>query len=338
MSLYFTHPLLLLLLLPLPALVWWQSRQRRRAVQFPANSLLAGLPAGRSRLARGVGVAARVLALALLVIALAGPRWPDEGSRLPTEGIAIALVVDVSYSMTDKDFPWQGKLISRLDAVKNVFKLFVLGGDGPVGQKFTGRGNDLLALVVFAEYPETICPLTLDHAALMQMLDKQEAKKQEWTNIGDGIAWALQGLMKSGTGKKVLVLLTDGEQTKTGAALKPRQAAQLAGNMGIPIYAIDVGVDPAQLKDAKPADIQDREQAKKIMQELADISQGRYFHAADADALLDVCRQIDAFERPQIESFQYRRFYQAFAWFALASLVLLTGILTLELTVWRRLP
>jgi Ca-activated chloride channel family protein len=338
LSLYFSTPLILLLLLLLPPLVWWQLRQRRRAVAFSAVSLVHGLPTGRSTRARITGLVMRTLALALLIIALAGPRWPDEGSRIPTDAISIAIVVDVSYSMTDKDFLWNGEMISRLDAVKQVFKLFVLGGEGPEGQQFPGRSNDLLSLVVFAEYPETVCPLTLDHAALIHVLEKQQARKQEWTNIGDGIGWAVQGLVKSGKGKKVIVLLTDGEQTKAGAALKPKQAAQLAGNNDIPIYAIDAGKDPAELTGAKPDDIKNRQEAKKVLQGVADISQGRYFAAGDSKALLEICQTIDELERLPVESFEYRRYYQGFFWFGLAAFVVLFLILALEMTIWRRVP
>jgi Ca-activated chloride channel family protein len=336
--LYLTHPLVLLLLLPLPVLAWWQLRQRKRAVEFPADALMRGLPTGRAAFVRTTSTLARILALALLIIALAGPRWPDEGSRIPTEGMSIALVVDVSQSMTDKDFLWQGQPTSRLQAAKEIFKLFVQGGTGPGGQQFSGRDNDLLSLVAFADYPENVCPLTLDHRALIKMLDAQEARTQEWTDIGDAIAFSLATLEKSGKGKKALVLLTDGEQTKYDAKLKPRQAAQLAGNLGIPIYAIDVGKDPGQTPDAPSDEIKKRQDAKKIMQVLADITKGRYFHASDADALLEVCRQIDEMERQEIESFEYRRFFQAFAWFSLGSLAMLSTILTLEMTVWRRLP
>lgn len=337
-SLYFANPLFLLFLLLLPPLLWWQFRQRRSAVRFSGASLLQGLPAGRSKVARFTGIIVRTLALGLGIFALAGPRWPDEGSRIPTEGIAIAIVVDASFSMSEKDFLWETQLINRLDAVKKVFKLFVLGGEGPEGQSFTGRGHDLISLVVFAAYPETVCPLTLDHAVLTQLLEKQEPRPQEWTNIGDSIAFALNGLVKSGKGKKVMVLLTDGEQTEPKATLKPRQAAQLAGNLKIPIYVIDAGKDPAQLVDAKPEDITNRERAQKTMQDVAKITEGKYFQASDTKTLLEVCQQIDEMEREIIPSFQYRRYYEGFVWFALAALVLWFGITALELTFWRRVP
>src|SRR6516165_9064480 len=110
----FTHPWFLLFASPVPALAWLWLRRRRGALRYPSTAILAELPPGRSRLARWGGAASRALALSLLAVALAGPRWPDLRSRLSTEGIAIAMVVDVSGSMAEPDYEWRGRRISRL--------------------------------------------------------------------------------------------------------------------------------------------------------------------------------------------------------------------------------
>src|SRR5207237_4503927 len=121
----FTQSLLLLLALPFPLLAWVWLRRQRGALRFSSAALFAQLPPGRSRSARWGGVGMRAAALLALVVALAGPRWPDLRSRLSTEGIAIAMVVDVSGSMAEPDFEWNGQRITRLDAVKRAFSLFV---------------------------------------------------------------------------------------------------------------------------------------------------------------------------------------------------------------------
>src|SRR5947209_17625813 len=126
----FASPRYLLLLLLVPVLVWWYLRLGRNALRFPGLTLLTGLPAGRARLARVGGAALRGLTLTLLVVALAGPRTPDLRTRIDTEGIALVMVVDVSGSMGEHDFVWDGAAVSRLDAVKHVFRLFVEGGKG----------------------------------------------------------------------------------------------------------------------------------------------------------------------------------------------------------------
>src|SRR4029077_14027143 len=114
--------------------------------------------------------------------------WPDPSSRLSTEGIAIVILVDVSGSMGENDFQWEGKQVTRLDAVKKVFKLFVRGGTAPNGERLEGRPSDLIGLVTFATRPSVACPLTLSHDVLLEMLAAEEPRTvpgESRTNIGD---------------------------------------------------------------------------------------------------------------------------------------------------------
>ncbi len=189
----FAQPWILLLLLMVPPALWHWHRRSRGAVRFSSAALVAGLPAGRAAWSRHGGLALRALGLAAAVIALAGPRWPDEGSRIPAEGVSIAVVLDVSRSMAEPDFPWQDEKIARIEGVKKVFRLFVAGGEAPGGVTLDGRPEDLVALVTFAARPETACPLTLDHRALLKILDAQESSSavdEGTTNPGDAVAWA----------------------------------------------------------------------------------------------------------------------------------------------------
>src|SRR5947209_15387306 len=143
----FAHPALLLLMFLVPPLAWHALRRPRGALRFSGTGPLAGLPPGRGRRARWGGVLFRAAALLLLVAALAGPRWPDRRTRVPTEGIAIQMLVDVSGSMAERDFTWDRRPIGRLEAVKRAFHLFVAGGEGPEGERLDGRPNDLVGLV-----------------------------------------------------------------------------------------------------------------------------------------------------------------------------------------------
>src|SRR5262249_6758402 len=145
----------------------------------------------------------RSAGMLLLVMALAGPRWADAHTRLATEGIAIEIIVDVSGSMGEKDFEWPepladsekgkaakvpAKRISRLEAVKRVFRLFVQGGEAPGGEHLDGRPGDLIGLVAFATRPQSACPLTLSHDVLLDMLKREEPRTlpdESRTNIGD---------------------------------------------------------------------------------------------------------------------------------------------------------
>ncbi len=329
----FANPWVLLLLAALPLLAWRWRRRYRSTFVFPTVGGVAALPAGRASMALRGGIALRLVGLLLLVVALAGPRWPDEGSRIPTEGISIAFVLDASHSMTEQDFRFGDQLLSRFDGVRKVFRLLVEGGTGLQGETFTGRTNDLLALVVFATRPETACPLTLDHAALLKILDAEEPRSivtEATTNPGDAIAWALHALQKAPTRRRVIIFLTDGESNVPPPALKPRQAAQLAGNMHVPIYAIDAA--PAEDTQGDAA------KAKEVLQEIAKLTEGRYFRATDGAALTQALQAIDRLERDAIRSFHYRRYDEGYPWFALGALVCWLTIVGLEATWWRKVP
>jgi Ca-activated chloride channel family protein len=333
-------PWWLLSIVVIPPLVWWLVWQPRGALRFSATRGLSALPAGRRTVALWGGALIRGTALLSLIIALAGPRWPDERTRITTEGIALMMVVDVSGSMAEPDFDWQGERISRLDAVKKVFRLFVEGGDAE-GQVFDGRFEDLVGLVTFASRPDCPCPLTLSHAVLLRLLDTELPRQipgESQTNISDAVALALDRLEAAHADqRKVLILLSDGEHNET----KPRsgwslaQSAQLARALGQPIYTIDAGgVGPTNSENIAVS----RAKAVQDMKMLADTTGGQYFRAEDTKALLGVCREIDRLERQPIQSYQYRRYHEGFAWFATTAFLLFIGVAVLELSVWRRVP
>ncbi len=340
--LQFAHPWFLLLLLSIPPLMWWWLRRRGSALRFPAVGMLKELPRGRGKVARWGGAAFRALALVALALAVAGPRWPDLRSRIETEGIAMVMVVDVSGSMAEPDFTWQGGKISRLDAVKRAFSLFVSGGDGPDGGHLDGRPSDLIAVVTFATRPETTCPLTLSHSVLVHMLDAEQPRSlptESETNIGDAIAWGLQALESAEARRKVMILLSDGEHNVPPPALKPRQAAQLAANLHVPIYVIDAGGDEGGTEwKEKKSSASEAIDGHTTLRGIAQLTGGRYFLAHDAKALVAVCADIDHLERRDIQSFQYRRHYEAYMWFGLAAVSLFLGVRFLEMTIWRRVP
>jgi Ca-activated chloride channel family protein len=180
----------------------------------------------------------------------------------------------------------------------------------------------------------------LSHSALLRILAKEEPQTvptESQTNIGDAIAWGLKRLESAGSRRKVMVLLTDGEHNVPPPALRPRQAAQIAAQLRVPIYAIDAGAQSGSDREGH-AGSEDRVNAEHILQAVAKITGGRYFQAHDSQSLLAVCRDIDRLERQPIQSFQYRRYYEGYTWFGLASLVLLVGMQVLDMTLWQRVP
>jgi Ca-activated chloride channel homolog len=331
----FAHPWLLLLLFVLPPLLWRWQRRSRGAVRFSSVPIIAGLPGGRAGWRRLGGPALRAMGCVAMAVALAGPRWPDERTRIPAEGVSIAAVLDVSASMGEADFPWQAQKISRLDGVKKVFRLFVAGGAAPGGVNLVGRPEDLVALVTFAARPETACPLTLDHKTVLAILEAQEPRisaAEGTSNPGDAIAWALHLLKKAPTRRRSIVFLTDGE-SNVPRGLRPRQAAQLAANLHVPVYALDAAPDAAPDQDAG-----DAVKARETLETIAKMTGGAYFRAQDPAALAEACRQIDLLQKDRMDSFQYRRYHEGFAWFALAGLVCWCVVLGLEAIWWRSVP
>jgi Ca-activated chloride channel family protein len=323
---------------------WWLLR-RRPALRYSSFVLFEGLPAGRASRVKWGGAALRVLAMVSLLLACAGPRRPDLQTRVPAEGVAIVMALDVSGSMATADVPWtlHSPPVTRLEAAKRVFKLFVLGGEAPDGLHFTPRETDLIGLVTFAATPQTACPLTLNHSVLVRVLEAQKPREgvDAGTNIGDALALAVDRLDLAAKDRpKVLILLSDGEHNvfRDGpdATLMPRQSAQLAATLGVKIYTIDTGGELPET--ATPETRQQRLMGREILKAIATMTGGKEFNAASGAELLAAYREIDTLEKRPAASFQYRRYHEYYPWFAAAAFVLLALAHVLDQTRWRRLP
>ena len=311
----------------------WFLRRRRPALRYSDLQLVAGLPHGRAVRARWGGAMLRGMAVLTLVVAAAGPRSPDLTTRLPAEGIAIVLALDVSGSMATPDFAADPKIpgVSRLDAAQRAFREFV--------QK---RPNDQIGLVTFAATPQPTCPLTLNHSVLLKILDEQKPREglDAGTNIGDAIGESLIRLEAAGSRRKVLVLLSDGEHNvafdRPDGPLKPRQSAQLAANLQVPIYTIDCGGAPAA--DAAPEDAKQRADGRRVLSSIAEMTGARSFAANNGNELEAVFQEIDGLEREPIATFRYRRYHE-YGWcFAVAGLACVAVVQFLERTRWRTIP
>lgn len=328
---HFAHPDFLWLLLLLPPLGWWWLRRRRAAVRHPAASGLGKLPQGRARWIKWLSLGLRLAIVGLLIIGLARLRWPDEQTRIPAQSVAIQMVLDVSGSMAEKDYALGSEKISRLEAARQAFRQFLLGDGGVMA----GRGDDLVGLITFAARQESACPPTLTHSAILKMLDEAQpvgVPPDAATNIGDALILAIQYLEHARPEQKVIILLSDGEHNVppevVADAQKPRQAAAIAKARGMRMYAIYAGPETS----ATPSD------GEQSLRDAAEMTGGQAFRAANANALLNVCRQIDALEKTRIESFQYFRYHEAYPWLGSICIVLLMNLLLLEGTRWRRLP
>jgi Ca-activated chloride channel family protein len=332
-------PLFLLVALLAP-FVYLLASRLPAAVSYSSLAPLGGAP--RSLRARLAPLPALLLALSVVVlaVALAGPRTGDAITRVRREGIAIAMVVDRSGSMQARDFVAADASVSRLDVVKRVFREFVAGG-GWSG----GRPDDLIGLVSFARYADGLCPLTMDHANLLAILGELEIvteREEDGTAVGEGLALAVERLRRQDTKSKVAILLTDG--VNNAGDIDPLQAAELAAQYGIRVYAIGAGTTgyapvPVQVMDGRT--VLRRafvELDEKTLRAIAERSDGRYFHATDADGLAAIVEEIAGLERSEVTEIRYLEYQHHYKAFVGSALGLVAASALLSGTLLRRLP
>ncbi len=338
MNLHFQTPAAFFLLALIPPLVYFLLRHGRPpALRFSSTSVASPLPVSWRRRLAGTPVVLRVLALLLLIVALARPQSGRNPIRNVTEGIAIEMVLDRSGSMS-AGMQYRGQSERRFDVVRSVFTDFVLGD----GRELGGRPDDLVGIIAFAGYPDTISPLTHSHdalASLLQEMDVIRDSSKDGTAIGDAIALAAARLQTAeeqlgGPGarekpfrikSKIMILLTDGEQN--AGKRSPAEAAALAREWGIKIYAIGVSSGRG-FSDS----------AAEVLQGVAGPTGGIFRTASDERSLRAVYQEIDRLEKTEIASIRYLNVREYFLPFALAALALLLAELLLSRTVLRRLP
>lgn len=353
----FASPWAFLTLLLVPVAVWLDRYGGQRTGTIHFSSTEHARQAGRSLRQRLMGVPLwlRILALVSLSIALARPQQGLERVRDINQGIAIEMVVDRSGSM-GAEMEFRGERRNRLEVVKSVFEEFVLGN----GRDLKGRPNDLIGMIAFARYTDTICPLTLAHGALPRFLENVklvQRRSEDGTAIGDAVALAAARLRTAGevlaaqlvdTGKdveyeiksKVIILLTDGENN-CGKRL-PRQAAELAAKWDIKIYAIGVGagesVRTVQTLFGTYKVPMGSAVDEGTLKSIAEITGGMYWRADTAEALQSIYREIDKLEKSEIESVRYVDYREKFVPFAIMAFVLICLEILLRCTVFRRIP
>ena len=354
-SFRFQDPIWLLLLIPVVGFgLLAMRRGRRSAVLYSNVELLKGLPVTFAQRSKRLLPWLKIGGMTLIVLALARPQSGREEFRVRTEGIAIEMCIDRSGSMRALDFPVEGERVNRLAAVKQVFRQFVAGeGD------FDGRPDDLIGLVVFGGFADAKCPPTLDHGALLDILDTVEIpepvvdkqgriinerlwQEEQQTAIGDAIAVGVDRLKDLKSKSRVIVLLSDGEST--AGVVQPEEAAAAAAEFGIRIYSIGVGTTgmaPYPTTDAFGRTVLRAQPVRLDEETLKMLSQktgGRYFNAQDTEALTEVYAEIDRLEKTETEGrlyTEYREIFQSLMLPGLACVVLQT---MLTATRFRGLP
>lgn len=277
--------------LPLPFLVWWlvpAHRERVEALRAPFFEKLVSLTGASP--SRGAVVLSRarlgwvVLVVAWLgvVAALAKPVWLGEPETVTKSARDLMLAVDLSGSMAIEDFvDPSGETRARLDGVKSVLDGFI-----------ERRQGDRLGLIVFGAAPFIQVPFTLDTDVTRQLLDEASVGMAgDQTALGDAIGLSVRVFSNSEASNRVLVLLTDGNDT--GSLVAPLQAAEIAGQEGITVYVVGVG-DPTAAGEQRLNE--------EVLEGVASRTGGRYFFAGDEDALEDIYGELDRLEQIAFES------------------------------------
>ncbi len=320
----FAHPYLLLLMLLIPALLWWRARRRGPAVNFPDGALLKQLPVSLAVRLQPVLTALYVLGLACLIVAIARPQRGLQESRVNTEGVDIVLLLDLSTSMETPDFSRNGQRQTRIESAKQVISEFI-----------SKRKDDRIGMVGFAALPYSIAPLTLDHSWLVQrMAGLRTGMLEDGTAIGDGIASAVNRLRDSKAKSRIVILLTDGINNR--GELTPENAAQAAAALGIKVYTIGIGggLPIKQGFFTLPPQEIDENTLKRI----AERSKAEFFRARDLKTLEEVYDRIDKLEKTEIEMQQFTRFEEKAGGWLIAALLFLTLEKAFSLSRFGRLP
>ncbi|MFQ5510289.1 MAG: VWA domain-containing protein [Candidatus Krumholzibacteriia bacterium] len=325
----FAHPqaLFLLLLIPAACLVL-RGRNRGRSVAYSSLDLIEAAGMTASAWKRWLVPVLGILALVLIVAGVAGPQNRRTGGTIESEGIDIVLLLDTSSSMQAQDF----KPRNRLHVAKEVVKKFI-----------TQRKNDRIGLVVFAAQSITQCPLTLDYDILQDLVDRVEfGMLEDGTAIGTALATACNRLKDSKAKSRVVILLTDGRNNM--GIIAPVTAAEVAQSLGIKVYTVGVGTrgpvpvpvdDPLFGRRTVPMEM---ELDEDTLKEIAQLTDGEYFHATAARELAEIYDRIDELEKTKIESKTFTSYTDRFAYFVLPALALLLLRMGLDESVLRRIP
>lgn len=280
------------------------------------------------------------LSLLFGIIALAGPQKVTESVGRPKEGIAIELVLDRSSSMETvllESLPPRKRIVSAKEAIGS----FVFGNDDA---GLGGRPNDLIGLIAFARYADTVYPLSVSHESLRPIIDSIQtplgSESEDGTNIGDALTLAAARLKTAEERSdykavsRVIILLTDGENNV--GEKTPEEAAALAKEWGIRIYGIFFGGRGYINYYGQRFPVLNNPAGFQELMRIAESTGGQAFRVRNAEELLSVYSEIDTLEKTPFEISSIARTEERYRPFLTASVLLLFLSVILTLTVYRR--
>ena len=316
----------LLLLLPLMLLwYWYWNKKSQASVTFSTTIAFKKTKSWSDALYHLLFVL-RMIAIALIVVALARPQTHSENAKTKiTDGIDIVMAIDVSASMLSQDLK-----PNRFEALKKVASQFV-----------KDRPNDRIGLVIYAGESYTKTPVTTDKSIILNALSEiTYGQIEDGTAIGMGLATAVNRLKESKAKSRVIILLTDGVNN-TGF-IDPQTAAELAAEYGIKVYTVGIGTNGMALSPyALNADgsiiyrMQQVDIDEPLMKKIAQVTKGRYFRATNNQKLQQIYDEINQMETTKIEEFKYTEVDEKFRWWVLVAGVLLLLEFVLKHTLLR---
>ncbi len=326
-NMIFANPIYLYLLILIPLLViLYISRQSNTSASFRMSSL-AFVSSGSGSIRNGIRhvlFAIRMLAISLFIIVIARPQSSDRWQDTTTQGIDIIMAMDISGSMLARDFK-----PNRLEASKNVATEFI-----------SGRPGDRIGLVIFSGESFTQCPLTTDHAVLINLMREMESGMiEDGTAIGLGLATAVNRIKDSDAISKVVILLTDGVNNR--GSIAPITAAEIAKTMNVRVYTVGVGtrgMAPYPIQTAAGTRYQNMpvEIDEDVLKEIASMTDGKYFRAIDNESLVNIYKEIDKLEKSRIDVQEYNIKHEEFMIFALIALALVLVEVIVRNTLLKR--
>jgi len=313
-------PWFLLLLLALPLMWWWDNNARANSkteMPFPHVGSLTDIDSIKALLLKWLPLF-RYFSLALLTIALARPQQILKEENVNVEGIDIVLALDLSSSMKEQDFQ-----PNRLEASKEMANRFI-----------DRRPDDRIGLVIFAGESFTYSPLTTDHKTVKQFISGLRfGMIEDKTAIGMGLASAVNCLRNSESKSKIIIFLTDGENT-VNSYIKPMTAADIAKQLGIKVYTIGVaGKVNYGGFFTRTASVDE-----KLLTDIADMTGGQYFRATNEILLDKIYEEINTLEKTEFEVSTFTRYSEQFRKFLFAGLFFLVLEFLLKNTLLRTLP
>jgi len=330
----FAQPWWLLALLVIPIVAWMQGgRGPSPAIRFSFVEPLRGFARPRRAGVGGFRSFIICAALACFVVALARPRLGKTQDTIESSGVDILLELDVSGSMQAEDFTLGRDRASRIEVVKDVTKRFI-----------EGRPNDRIGIIAFAGRPYLVSPLTLDHDWLLKNLERLRiGLVEDGTSIGSALASAANRLKDKQSKSRIIVLLTDGDETVT--TVPPATAAEAAKTLGIKIYTIAAGTN-----GTAPFPVGRDFFGKKVyrnipvtvdegqLRKVAEIGNGKFFIAMDTNSLNNIFAEIDTLEKTEVKLKRKTDWRDLFQWFIGAGAVLAALHALLSQTLWRTVP